>query len=151
MQITASITQEISVSWREIMTTKPEYGQWTLAWCVESLLAWEGYGCEALRGHIVINSIFSGEKLPWLVKNLITIAKLIILISRMVYWLDPFIKLILLSKLDHSGAMYRQASWHTDIDGHVMRWCSVFNGWVYPLNTCANVLKLWMKYTHMLS
>ena len=111
MQITAPITHEMSVFWKEIMTTKSEHGQQSLAWSLESFLAWEGYSCEDLQGHIVINFIFSWKRyfLPWLVKNLITITKLIILISRMVSSVDPVIKLILMSKLDHEGTVSRQA------------------------------------------
>ena len=98
------------------MTTKPEHGQWSLAWPLESFLACEGYSCKALCGHIVINFIFSWKRhFPWLVKMLITITKLIILISRMLSWVDPVINLILLSKLDHEGTMSRQTSWYTYI------------------------------------
>ena len=75
MQITAPIIQEISVFWTEIMTTKYEHRQLSLSWSLESFLAWEGYGCEALRGHIFVNFIFSWKRdfLPLIVKILITI------------------------------------------------------------------------------
>ena len=97
------------------MTTKPEHGQWSLSWSLEYFLAWEGYTFEALHWHIVINFIFSWKRycLFCLFKILITITKLIILISRMVSSIDTVIKLILLSKLDHD--MSRQASWYNYI------------------------------------
>ena len=117
MQTTVPIIQEIGVFCREIMTTKPEHGLWSLAWSLESFLAWEGDSYEVLPDHIIINFIFSWKRLflPFMVKILITISKLKFLLSRMVTWVDAVIKLILLSKLDHKGTMSRHASCYTYI------------------------------------